>query len=146
MNKSCSFISILLPYALTSILSTFFSGGSLYFLKQVSQYLRSKNWDTRVAAAHAIGAIAQSIKHTSMTELFASVETKMSEAGISGIVEDVVAWPNFHSKIVTSVSFRRLSIFSLIKYLLCLLAYLCPNNFFFLFCYLTLVSFLITKL
>ncbi|KAJ0079688.1 hypothetical protein Patl1_23604 [Pistacia atlantica] len=82
----------------------------------VSQYLRSKNWDTRVAAAHAIGAIAQNIKHTSMTELFASVESKMCEAGISGIVEDVVAWPNFHSKIVTSVSFRSYDINKVLEF------------------------------
>ncbi|XP_037492536.1 TATA-binding protein-associated factor BTAF1 [Jatropha curcas] len=75
-------------------------------LKKVSQYLRSKNWDTRVAAAHAIGAIAQNVKHTSLPELFGYVETKMSEAGISGVVEDLVAWPDFHSKIVSSGSFR----------------------------------------
>ncbi|XP_030442616.1 TATA-binding protein-associated factor BTAF1-like [Syzygium oleosum] len=37
-------------------------------LKKVAQYLRSKNWDTRVAAAHAIGAIAQNVKHTSVNE------------------------------------------------------------------------------
>lgn len=75
-------------------------------LRKVAQYLRSKNWDTRVAAAHAIGAIAQNVKHTSLPELFASVERRMSEAGISGIVEDMVAWPNLHSKIVSNVSFR----------------------------------------
>lgn len=85
------------------------------FWNQVSQFLRSKNWDTRVAAAHAIGAIAQNVKHTCLTELFSCVETKMSEAGISGTVEDVVAWPNFHSKIVASVSFRRLSMFFIYK-------------------------------
>ncbi|KAI7989651.1 TATA-binding protein-associated factor BTAF1 [Camellia lanceoleosa] len=66
----------------------------------VSQYLHGKNWDTRVAAAHAIGAIAGNVKHTTLTELYSCVETKMSEAGISGIVEDVVAWPDFDSKIV----------------------------------------------
>lgn len=74
-------------------------------LRKVSQYLRSKSWDTRVAAAHAIGAIAQNVKLTTLKELFSCVETKMSEVGISGIVEDMVAWPNFHSKIVASVSF-----------------------------------------
>ncbi|KAF2288111.1 hypothetical protein GH714_004452 [Hevea brasiliensis] len=77
-------------------------------LKKVSQYLRSKNWDTRVAAAHAIGAIAQNVKHTSLAELFGCVETKISEAGISGVVEDLVAWPDFHSKIISSGSFRRM--------------------------------------
>ncbi|XP_065853225.1 TATA-binding protein-associated factor BTAF1 [Euphorbia lathyris] len=75
-------------------------------LKKVSQYLRSKNWDTRVAAAHAIGAIAQNVKHTSLNELFACVETKMLEAGISGVAEDLVVLPDLHSKIISSGSFR----------------------------------------
>ncbi|CAK7341663.1 unnamed protein product [Dovyalis caffra] len=75
-------------------------------LKKVSQYLHSKNWDTRVAAAHAIGAISQNVKHTSLTELFASVQTKMSEIGVSGLVEDLVACPNFHSQIIANGSFR----------------------------------------
>ncbi|KAJ6975055.1 hypothetical protein NC653_031023 [Populus alba x Populus x berolinensis] len=74
--------------------------------RMVSQNLHSKNWDTRVAAAHAIGAIAQNVKHTSLTELFASVETKMSEIGVSGHVEDLVACPNFHSQIISNGLFR----------------------------------------
>ncbi|THG06497.1 hypothetical protein TEA_017661 [Camellia sinensis var. sinensis] len=82
----------------------------------VSQYLRSKNWDTRVAAAHAIGAIAGNVKHTTLTELYSCVETKMSEAGISGIVEDVVAWPNFDSKIVVSSSFRSFDINKVLEF------------------------------
>ncbi|RZC50868.1 hypothetical protein C5167_019290 [Papaver somniferum] len=66
-----------------------------------------KNWDTRVAAAHAIGAIAENVKHTSLTELFGFVESEMSVAGISGIIEDVVkAWPNVHPKVVAGLSFR----------------------------------------
>ncbi|XP_059663033.1 TATA-binding protein-associated factor BTAF1 isoform X2 [Cornus florida] len=79
-------------------------------LSKVSQYLRSRNWDTRVAAAHAIGAIAENVKHTSLTELYSCVETKMAEAGISGAVEDVVAGPAFHPKIVSGVSFRSFDI------------------------------------
>ncbi|KAJ6884168.1 hypothetical protein NC652_031224 [Populus alba x Populus x berolinensis] len=75
-------------------------------LKKVSQNLHSKNWDTRVAAAHAIGAIAQNVKHASLNELFASVETKMSEIGVSGHVEDLVACPNFHSQIISNGLFR----------------------------------------
>lgn len=43
-----------------------------------------------------------------MAELFGCIETKISEAGISGVVEDLVAWPDFHSKIISSGSFRRL--------------------------------------
>ncbi|CAL5439643.1 unnamed protein product [Camellia sinensis] len=85
-------------------------------LSKVSQYLRSKNWDTRVAAAHAIGAIAGNVKHTTLTELYSCVETKMSEAGISGIVEDVVAWPNFDSKIVVSRSFRSFDINKVLEF------------------------------
>jgi TATA-binding protein-associated factor len=84
-------------------------------LKKVSQYLHSKNWDTRVAAAHAIGAIAQNVKHTSLTELFACVESKMFVAGISANVEYVVTWPYFNSKILGS-SFKRCSCFYLFIY------------------------------
>ncbi|KAJ4851194.1 btaf1 RNA polymerase II, B-TFIID transcription factor-associated [Turnera subulata] len=79
-------------------------------LKKVSQYLRSKNWDTRVAAAHAIGAIAQNVKHTSLADLFACVESKVSETGISGSVEDLVASPDCHSKSMSSGSFRSFDI------------------------------------
>lgn len=74
---------------------------------QVSQYLRSKKWDTRVAAAHAIGSIAENVKHISLNELIASVVTKMSESGISCSVEDLCAWPYLQAKI-TGSSFRRL--------------------------------------
>lgn len=71
-------------------------------LKKVSQYLRSKNWDTRVAAAHAIGSIAENVKHISLTELFACVVSKMSENGISCSIEDLCAWPYLQSKITGS--------------------------------------------
>ncbi|XP_052733327.1 TATA-binding protein-associated factor BTAF1 isoform X3 [Vigna angularis] len=74
-------------------------------LKKVSQYLRSKNWDTRVAAAHAIGSIAENVKHISLTELFASVLSQMSENGISCSIEDLCAWPYLQSKI-TGSAFR----------------------------------------
>ncbi|KAJ7964144.1 TATA-binding protein-associated factor BTAF1 [Quillaja saponaria] len=84
-------------------------------LKKVSQYLHSKNWDTRVAAARAIGAIAENVKHTSLTELLASVESKLSEAGISGIAEDVIMWPYIHSKIADS-SFRSFDINKVLEF------------------------------
>ncbi|XP_056161735.1 TATA-binding protein-associated factor BTAF1-like [Syzygium oleosum] len=74
-------------------------------LKKVAQYLRSKNWDTRVAAAHAIGAIAQNVKHTSVNELFAAVEMKMSEIGIDGTLGNILALP-YQCKFVSSVSFQ----------------------------------------
>ncbi|KAK4275664.1 hypothetical protein QN277_018704 [Acacia crassicarpa] len=79
----------------------------IYILKKVSQYLHSKTWDTRVASAHAIGAIAENAKHTSLNELIATIATKLSKAGISGSVEDVCAWPYLQSRI-TGSAFRRL--------------------------------------
>ncbi|GFP81580.1 tata-binding protein-associated factor btaf1 [Phtheirospermum japonicum] len=75
-------------------------------LSKVSQYLRSKKWDTRVAAAHAVGAIAENVKHTSLTELSSCVESKMLEAEISATFEDAVSWPNFQSKTGGSTNFR----------------------------------------
>lgn len=75
-------------------------------LSKVSQYLRSKKWDTRVAAAHAIGSIAENVKHMSLTELSSSVEAKMLEGGISATFDDVVALPNWHSRTGASTSFR----------------------------------------
>ncbi|PIN15322.1 hypothetical protein CDL12_12043 [Handroanthus impetiginosus] len=74
-------------------------------LSKVSQYLRSKKWDTRVAAAHAVGAIAENVKHTSLTELSSCVEVKMAEAGISATFDDVMTWSNFDSNIA-GTSFR----------------------------------------
>lgn len=61
-----------------------------------------------MAAAHAIGSIAENVKHSSLAELFACVGKGMSEAGISGEIEDVVAWPNYHPKIMAGSPFRRL--------------------------------------
>ncbi|KAK8520084.1 hypothetical protein V6N13_031448 [Hibiscus sabdariffa] len=85
-------------------------------LKKVSSYLHSKNWETRVAAAHAIGAIAQNVKHTSLAELFSSVGTKMTGAGISANVKDVVVSPELHSKIVSGVSFRSFDINKVLEF------------------------------
>ncbi|KAL8521551.1 hypothetical protein ACS0TY_011900 [Phlomoides rotata] len=75
-------------------------------LSKVSQYLRSKKWDTRVAAAHAVGAIAENVKHTSLTDLSGCVESKMLEAGISATFDDVVTWSSSHSEIGAGTSFR----------------------------------------
>ncbi|XP_057511229.1 LOW QUALITY PROTEIN: TATA-binding protein-associated factor BTAF1 [Actinidia eriantha] len=85
-------------------------------LSKVSQYLRSKNWDTRVAAAHAIGAIAANVKHTSLTELYSCVETKLSEVGISCVVDDVVAWSNRDPKLLAGVSFRSFDINKVLEF------------------------------
>jgi TATA-binding protein-associated factor len=77
-------------------------------LSKVSPYLHCKNWDTRVAAAHAIGAIAESVKHTSINDIRTCVEVKMAEAGISGgpVQDLVVCCPDFLPKTVSSTSFR----------------------------------------
>ncbi|KAK8545550.1 hypothetical protein V6N13_066828 [Hibiscus sabdariffa] len=85
-------------------------------LKKVSSHLHSKNWETRVAAAHAIGAIAQNVKHTSLADLFSSVGTKMTGAGISANVKDVVVSPELHSKIVSGVSFRSFDINKVLEF------------------------------
>ncbi|KAF5203949.1 Tata-binding protein-associated factor btaf1 [Thalictrum thalictroides] len=80
---------------------------TLRLLSGVSQYLRSKNWDTRVAAAHAVGAIAQNVVHATLDELFVCVETEMSAAGISGSGEDVImSWTNSCPNIVAGLSFK----------------------------------------
>ncbi|XP_024019223.1 TATA-binding protein-associated factor BTAF1 isoform X2 [Morus notabilis] len=81
-------------------------------LKKVLQYLCSKNWDTRVAAARAIGAIAENVKHMSLTELLSSFQSKLSEFGIS---EDLLALPDFHSN-VAGVSFRSFNINKVLEF------------------------------
>ncbi|KAK1266024.1 Chromatin structure-remodeling complex protein SYD [Acorus gramineus] len=86
-------------------------------LKKVSQYLRSKNWDTRVAAAHAVGAIARNVKHTSLKELFQYVEGEMSKAGISDVAKDIeMALSNFNSKIITGLSFDSFDINKVLEF------------------------------
>lgn len=85
-------------------------------LHKVSQYLRSKNWDTRVAAAHAIGAIAGCFKHLSVTELCNLVEAKMKEACVNCSVEDVVLWPKSHPKFSASTSFESFELTKVLEF------------------------------
>ncbi|KAL1212506.1 TATA-binding protein-associated factor BTAF1 [Cardamine amara subsp. amara] len=75
-------------------------------LRKVLHYLRSKKWDTRVAAAHAIGAIVLNVKHTSLSELLNSLATKLGEAGMSDNVDEVVALRNLQSKLLANAPFR----------------------------------------
>ncbi|XP_011621494.1 TATA-binding protein-associated factor BTAF1 isoform X1 [Amborella trichopoda] len=84
-------------------------------LKKVSQYLRSKNWDTRVAAAHAIGSIAENVKHTSLKELFTMVEMEMSEAGLSENMEMMGLW-NFHPETISGLSFSGFEIGKVLEF------------------------------
>lgn len=85
-------------------------------LHKVSQYLRSKNWDTRVAAAHAIGAIAGCFKHSSVVELYNLVEAKMKEACINVSIEDVGLWPKSHPKISASTSFQSFELTKVLEF------------------------------
>lgn len=85
-------------------------------LHKVSQYLRSKNWDTRVAAAHAIGAIAGCFKHSSMMELYNLVETKLKEIGINSATEDDILWSKSHPKISASTSFQSFELTKVLEF------------------------------
>lgn len=75
--------------------------------EKISQYLRSKNWDTRVAAARAVGAIAANVKHASLKDLFECIETELVEAGLSDISKDIKStWSNFHPDNRAGLTFR----------------------------------------
>jgi TATA-binding protein-associated factor len=74
----------------------------------VSQHSRSKNWDTRVAAAHAIGAIAENVKHTSSKDLFTSVETEKQASGLSYGTDDAAsALPCADATATSDLAFKR---------------------------------------
>ncbi|CAL9089375.1 unnamed protein product, partial [Musa textilis] len=79
--KKMASIALIIIMSICNILMSF----------QVSQYLRSRNWDTRVAAAHAIGSIAENVRHTSLKELLKSLEGELMEAGYSDVCKDVGA-------------------------------------------------------
>ncbi|CAA6657208.1 unnamed protein product [Spirodela intermedia] len=86
-------------------------------LNKVSPYLRSRNWDTRVAAAHAIGAIAESVKHASLAELFSLMEDEMSASGLSDSAKDIAtACSNFHPNVVAGLSFRSFDIHKVLDF------------------------------
>lgn len=50
-------------------------------LKKVSPFLRSKNWDTRVAAALAVGAIAENVNQLSLKDLLANAQAQLMDLG-----------------------------------------------------------------
>jgi TATA-binding protein-associated factor len=79
-------------------------------LKKVSQYTRSKNWDTRVAAAHAIGAIAENVKHTSLKDLCASVEAEKHASGLSDGSDDAGSLPRADPAATSDLAFGRFDI------------------------------------
>lgn len=104
-NRACYFLFYLLrSFRFYSAFESFWRVHGF----QVSPYLRSRNWDTRVAAAHAIGAIAESVKHASLAELFSLMEEEMSASGLSDSAKDIAtACSNFHPNVVAGLSFRR---------------------------------------
>ena len=78
----------------------------------MSQYLRSKNWDTRVAAAQAIGSIAENVKHTSVKDLFAAVEAEKHASGLSDETGDVAsALPRPDTTATSELAFGRFDAF-----------------------------------
>ncbi|KAG6504315.1 hypothetical protein ZIOFF_036646 [Zingiber officinale] len=86
-------------------------------LKKVSQYLRSKNWDTRVAAAHAVGAIAENVKHISLKELLKSLEVELAEVGFSDASRDVgVSFSNICPDTTTGLSFKSFDINKVLEF------------------------------
>lgn len=86
-------------------------------LKKVSQYLRSKNWDTRVAAAQAIGAIAENVKHISINEIRDNAESELLKLGIDQNIKDlmVASW-NLVSNSPTGLSFSSLDINKVLEF------------------------------
>ncbi|XP_024523098.1 TATA-binding protein-associated factor BTAF1 [Selaginella moellendorffii] len=50
-------------------------------LKRVGHFLRSKSWETRVAAAHAIGSIAENVSHVTVRELVARAQKNIQRMG-----------------------------------------------------------------
>lgn len=99
---------------------------------QVSQYLHSRKWDTRVAAARAVGAIAENVKHSSLIELAGCVDARLSEAAISATFDDVATWQNGHSKIGSGTSFRRSTLFLIHLFI-----------YFYLFCFVDFITFML---
>eukprot|EP01018_Ginkgo_biloba_P040554 Gb_27522 [translate_table: standard] len=83
----------------------------------VSQYLRSKNWDTRVAAAQAIGAIAENIKHITVNDIIANAEAELSKMGFHQNVKDLVVagWSSVPNP-VAGLSFSSFDIHKVLEF------------------------------
>lgn len=71
--------------------------------------MRSKNWDTRVAAAHAVGSIAENVKHATLKELSEWIEKELSAVGVNDDVKEkmMVEWSNYDFSSATALTFRR---------------------------------------
>ncbi|CAN6448955.1 unnamed protein product [Victoria cruziana] len=86
-------------------------------LKKISQFLRSKNWDTRVAAAHAVGAIAENVGHTSLNEMFSRLESEMLKVGVPDDVKVLVSnWCNASPTPTAGLSFESFDIGKVLEF------------------------------
>lgn len=66
--------------------------------------MRSKSWDTRVASAQAIGAIAENVPHVTVKDLLAKAEAELGEKGhIESNLENLV----FHESEDGALTFQR---------------------------------------
>jgi TATA-binding protein-associated factor len=70
--------------------------------------LRSKSWDTRVAAAQAIGAIAENVPHVTVREVLAKAEAALAKDGVpTSLLEALVTSQEAGSESSTSLAFHR---------------------------------------
>lgn len=70
--------------------------------------IHSKNWDTRVAAAAAVGAIAENVNHRSLKEVIACAQKHLSNLGYDIDLNEILA-TKFINNCISSkaLSFRR---------------------------------------
>lgn len=80
-------------------------------LKKVCPLIHSKNWDTRVAAAAAVGAIAENVNHMSLKEVIACAQKHLSNLGYNIDLNEILAakWIN-HCNSSRALSFRSFDI------------------------------------
>lgn len=70
--------------------------------------MRSKSWDTRVAAAQAIGAIAENVPHVTVREVLAKAEAALAKDGVPrSLLEALVTSQEAESESSTSLAFHR---------------------------------------
>lgn len=80
-------------------------------LKKVCPFLHSKNWDTRVAASAAVGAIAENVNHLSLKDLVACAQKHLLDMGHNIDLNELLAanWIN-HCNSTKALSFRSFDI------------------------------------
>lgn len=80
-------------------------------LKKVCPLIHSKNWDTRVAAAAAVGAIAENVNHRSLKEVIACAQKHLSNLGYDIDLNEILA-TKFINNCISSkaLSFRSFDI------------------------------------